>query len=66
MFSLNDLAALYASHAVHDPRIKQFVEKVAEQVQTGQSAPVHNFQLHELVETEFGTARLAVIAIDSE
>jgi len=66
VFSLTDLANLYETFAVHDPRIKQFVEKIVEQVQTSDHEPFQNFQLHEIVDSEFGSARLAVIAFDTE
>ena len=36
-------------------------------VRTGETENLlHNFQINELVDTEFGTARLAVLAFDTE
>ncbi len=43
MFSINDLATLYENYAVHDPRIKEFVENLVEFVKTSEHEPLHNF-----------------------
>lgn len=51
---------------MNDSRIKEFVEKLVEFVKTSEHEPLHNFQIHELIETEYGTARLAVLAFDTE
>ena len=66
VFSINDLANLYECFAAQDERIKNFVEKVVEFVKTQEHEPLHNFQLQELVDTEYGTARIAVLAFDTE
>jgi hypothetical protein len=66
VFSLNDLTEWYENYAKHDERIKNFVEKIAEGIKTQDLFALHNFQLHELIDTEYGTARIAVIAFDTE
>ena len=45
VFSLQDLATLYENYAVHDERIKDFVEKLVEFVKTSEHEPLHNFQI---------------------
>ena len=67
VFSLRDLQGLYEGFAEHDPRVKEFVEKVTEMVRVGDTETLfHSFQINELKDTEFGTARLAVLAFDTE
>ena len=58
---------MYESYAHYDPRIKDFIEKVTEMVRVGDADTLlHSFQINELVDTEFGTARIAVLALDTE
>ena len=67
VFSLRDLQVLYDGFSLYDPRIKEFVEKVTEMVRVGDTDTLlHSFQINELRDTEFGTARLAVLAFDTE
>ena len=67
VFSLRDLQVLYEGFAEQDPRIKDFVEKISETVRVGDAESLlHSFQVCELEDSEFGTARLAVIAFDTE
>ena len=43
IFSLNDLAKLYEHSAVHEPRIKEFIEKLVESLKTQETEFLHNF-----------------------
>lgn len=67
VFCLKDLQRLYENYAGHDPRIKEFVEKITEMVRVGDTdSLLHSFQINELQDTEFGTARIAVLAFNTE
>jgi len=67
VFSLTDLQKLYEKYARNDPRLKEFIEKVTEMVRVGDTESLfHSFQINELVDTDFGTARIAVLAFDTE
>ena len=67
VFCLKDLQRLYDSYAQHDPRIKEFVEKITEMVRVGDTESLlYSFQVCELEDSEFGTARIAVLAFDTE
>ena len=66
IFSLRDLTAFYEKYARHDERIKAFVEKITEFVRLQNHQPLHSFQINELIDTEYGTARIAVLIFDTE
>ena len=67
VFCLRDLQRLYETGAQHDSRIKEFVEKITEMVRIGDTDTLlHSFQICELDDSEFGTARIAVLAFDTE
>ena len=52
---------------MHDPRIKDFVERVTEMVRVGDTdSLLYSFQINEIEDSEFGTARIAVLALDTE
>lgn len=64
---MRDLQRLYESHAELDPRLKEFVERVTEMVRVGESQSLlYSFQTCEMVDSEFGSARIAVLAFDTE
>jgi hypothetical protein len=57
---------LYERCAGYDERIKSFVEKISEFVQLQDHMPLASFEIQELIDTEYGTARIAVLAFDTE
>ena len=66
VFTLRDLTRLYEKYARHDSRIKEFVEKITEFVRLQSHQPLHSAQINELVDTEYGTARIAILVFDTE
>jgi len=58
---------LYDNYAEHDSRLKEFVERVTEMVRIGETdSLLYSFQICELEDSEFGSARIAVLAFNTE
>ena len=66
IFTLKDLTRLYEKYARHDSRLKEFVEKITDFVRLQNHQPLHSAQINELVDTEYGTARIAVLLFDTD
>jgi hypothetical protein len=47
VFSVGDLREYYEAFATRDPRIKEFVERITDQVVSMDYQPLHSFQISE-------------------
>lgn len=59
VFSIADLKEYYANFATKDERIKEFVERITDQVITQEYQPLHSFQINK-------EANFAVFSFDTE